>query len=120
MFFKRKNKEEEKGLAKAAKALPYSKKVQFCYIKPKDLEQQLKENIHSVLEFEPVNYYAEKNRYYQCVFYFNSDCSTIIMRFELFENDIKTFEGECRQISKELFEKILLKFGQRLSSLNLS
>ena len=114
MLFKRKTKEEEKGLAKEAKTLPYTKKVQFCYMKPKELEQMLTKNIESVLTLEPVNYYAEKNRFFQCIFFFTEDYSDIIMRFELFENDRKTFGGEYRRISKELYSRILLKFGQRI------
>lgn len=117
MFFKKKSKEEEKGLSREAKLLPNTKKVQFCYLKPKELEEQLNENIESVLNLEPVNYYAEKNRFYQCVFFFNEDYSVIIMRFELFENDRKIYGGEYRKITKELYSRILLKFGQRLSVL---
>lgn len=115
MLFGKKPMEEEKGLSKEAKLLPYTKKVQFCYINPKDLERQLTENIEAVLSLEPVNYYAEKNRFFQCIFFFNGDYSEIIMRFELFENDRKTFGGEYRRISKELYSRILLKFGQRIT-----
>lgn len=118
MLFGKKTKEEEKGPAMEAKLLPNSKKVQFCYIKLKDLERQLTENIETVLSLEPVNYYAEKNRFLQCVFFFNEDYSDIIMRFELFENDRKTFGGEYRRISKELYSRILLKFGQRITPQN--
>ncbi|HBH95597.1 MAG TPA: hypothetical protein DDX91_07575 [Ruminococcaceae bacterium] len=117
LFFKKtkkaENKEENK-LAAEAKQLPNTKKVQFCYIKPKELEQQLTENIESVLTLEPVNYYAEKSRFFQCIFFFNEDYSNIIMRFELFENDRKTYGGEYRRISGELYARILLKFGQRI------
>ncbi len=115
-LFKRKPKTEEPPAAKKAKQLANTKKVQFCYIKPKDLEQMLTDNISSVLTLEPVNYYAEKNRYWQCIFFFDDEYSEIIMRFELYENDRKTFGGEYRQISKELYSKILLKFGQRLQN----
>ncbi len=115
MFFKKKTREEEKPLAKQAKSLTNTKKVQFCYMKPKELENMLSDDVDLVLTLEPVNYYAEKNRFWQCIFFFDRDCSEIIMRFELFENDRKTYSGEYRRISKELFEKILMKFGQRIS-----
>lgn len=74
----------------------------------------LTDDITSVLTLEPVNYYAEKNRYWQCIFFFDEEYTEIIMRFELYENDRKTFGGDYRTISKELYGKILLKFGQRL------
>lgn len=114
-LFKRKPKTEDPPVAKKAKLLPSTKKVQFCYIKPKELEQMLTDDINAVLTLEPVNYYAEKNRYWQCVFFFDEEYAEIIMRFELYENDRKTFGGDYRVISKELYGKILLKFGQRLS-----
>lgn len=116
LFFKKKqkNKEAEDNTAKLAKTLPRTKKVQFCYLKPQELEKALEENISSVLDFEPVNYYAEKNRFWQCVFFFDNEYNNIVMRFELFENDRKTFGGRYRRIEKELYAKILLKFGQRV------
>lgn len=113
-FFKRKHKTEDPPLAKKAKLMPSAKKVQFCYIKPKELEQMLTDDITSVLTLEPVNYYAEKNRFWQCTFFFNDERTDIIMRFELYENDRKTYGGEYRQITRDLYAKILLKFGQRL------
>lgn len=117
MFFKKKQKNEntEQGIAKLAKTLPRTKKVQFCYIKPQELEKSLAEDINSVLNFEPVNYYAEKNKFWQCIFFFDDEYNTIIMRFELFENDRKTYGGEYRQIDRELYSRILRKFGQKVN-----
>ena len=115
-LFKRRPKTEEPPIAKKAKLLPNTKKVQFCYVKPKELEQMLTADITSVLTLQPVNYYAEKNRYWQCIFFFDEEYNEIIMRFELFENDRKTFGGEYRPITKELYAKILLKFGQKLQN----
>lgn len=113
-LFKRKSKTQEPPIAKRAKLMPCTKKVQFCYIKPKELEQMLSDDITSVLALEPVSYYAEKTRFWQCTFFYDNEYNEIIMRLELYENDRKTFGGEYRTISKELYGKILLKFGQRL------
>ncbi|MBD5116037.1 MAG: hypothetical protein HDT48_00800 [Ruminococcaceae bacterium] len=119
LFFKKKpkNGETEDNTARLVKTLPRSKKVQFCYLKPQELEKTLDEDISSVLAFEPVNYYAEKNRFWQCVFFFDDEYNNIVMRFELFENDRKTYGGKYRRIEKELYAKILLKFGQRVDFL---
>ena len=68
----------------------------------------------TVLTLEPVNYYAEKNRYWLCVFYYTEDYGEIIMRFELYENDRKTTATDYYEINKELYSRILLKFGQRV------
>lgn len=112
-LFKKNKAPAEPPLAKKAKAMPYSKKVQFCYLKPSELISQLEEDITSVLALTPVNYYAEKNRYYLCVFYHNEEYSEILMNFELYENDIKKSSTPFYSIDMELYSKILLKFGQK-------
>ena len=99
-FFKKKTAGKDTAdtpLKRKAKAMPMTKKVQFCYIKPDELNMLLNGNISSVLTLEPVNYYAE-----------------IIMRFELYENDRKTTVTDYYEINKELYSRILLKFGQRV------
>lgn len=116
-FFKKKTKKAETSdtpLKRKAKAMPMTKKVQFCYIKPDELTTLLNGDLSSVLTLEPVNYYAEKNRYCLCVFYYTEDYSEIIMRFELYENDRKTTATDYYEINKELYSRILLKFGQRI------
>lgn len=62
-FFKKKtagNDTADTPLKRKAKAMPMTKKVQFCYIKPDELNMLLNGDINSVLTLEPVNYYAEK------------------------------------------------------------
>ena len=116
-FFKKKTEKAEMPdtpLKREAKAMPMTKKVQFCYIKPDELTTLLNGDLSSVLTLEPVNYYAEKNRYWLCVFYYTEDYSEIIMRFELYENDRKTTATDYYEINKELYSRILLKFGQRI------
>ena len=116
-FFKKKTDSTDTPdtpLKRKAKAMPMTKKVQFCYIKPDELTALLSGDLTSVLTLEPVNYYAEKNRYWLCVFYYKEDYSEIIMRFELYENDRKTSATDYYEINKELYSRILLKFGQRI------
>ncbi len=118
MFFKKKKKEGlgENTVIEFAKTLPHTKKVQFCYLKPKELEEMLDNDINSVLKLQPVNYYAEKSRFWQCVFFFDDEYNNIVMRFELYENDRKSYNGKYRSITEELYGKILMKFGQRAGS----
>lgn len=116
-FFKKKTDKTESAdtpLKRKVKAMPMTKKVQFCYIKPDELTTLLNGDLSTVLTLEPVNYYAEKNRYWLCVFYYKEDYSEIIMRFELYENDRKTTSTDYYEINKELYSRILLKFGQRV------
>ncbi len=115
LFFGKKNKAAEPAISKKAKNMPYSKKVQFCFIKTDELTEMLENDISGVLTLEPVNYYASKNKFYLCVFYYNEGYEEIIMNFELHENDHKVWGGNYYIINKELYSKILLKFGQRIN-----
>ncbi|MCI8604233.1 MAG: hypothetical protein HFE79_08855 [Ruminiclostridium sp.] len=117
MFFGKKKRPgfAEDSVTKYVKTLPRTKKVQFCYLKPKELEEMLDKDISSVLILQPVNYYAEKSRFWQCVFFFDDEYNNIVMRFELYEKDRKSYGGKYRRISAELYGKILMKFGQRLN-----
>ena len=54
-----------------AESLPRTKKVQF---EPKEIpfvERALESDMTSVLDFAPVNYYANKNQYLLCVLYYS-------------------------------------------------
>ena len=112
-LFKKSKAVKEPPLQKKAKSMPHTKKVQFCYLKLSELIEQLDRDINEVLTLTPVNYYAEKNRFYQCVFYYPDDYSEILMNFELYENDIKRSSTPFYSIDKELYSRILLKFGQK-------
>ena len=54
-------------------------------------------------------YYAEKNRFWQCVFFLDDEYNNIVMRFELYENDRKTNLGKYRKVS-HYFIVILNKY----------
>ncbi len=114
MFFKKKQ-PTEKPLAKRTKALPFAKKVQFCFVKQGELKSMLEADIKSVLSLAPVNYYAEKNRYLLCVLYRDENYTEIILNFEGYENDRKTFSTDYYEINKELYAAVLMKFGQKVS-----
>ena len=68
---------------KRAESLPRTKKVQFEPMKVAEAEQLLDADIRAVLGFSPVNYYATKDRYLLCTFWYTDDLSEIYMRFEL-------------------------------------
>lgn len=108
-------KKKQKDTAPKPKAMPYTKKVQFVYKPPKDMHNMLERDLNEILDLEPVNYYADKRKYYQFVFYYNEDYSEIYLQPELYENDIKTKSFNVYSIDKELYKKILLKFGQRVN-----
>ena len=100
---------------KRAEALALTKKVQFMPVKIAEVEQLLDADIRAVLEFEPVNYYATKNSYLLCVFYYEPDYSEIFMRFEYRVDDLARAKSRFYSIDKVLMRDILRKFGVNIN-----
>lgn len=110
-FFKKTVKSEEE---KRAESLPRTKKVQFEAIPIERVEQQLGADIRAILEYTPVNYYATKDSFLLCVFYYNEDYSEIYMRIEYCVNDQTKGKTRLFTLDKELMRDILRKFGQNI------
>lgn len=110
--FMKKNKlsEEEKH----ALSLPKTKKVQFNALSISRVENELNTDISAVLSYTPANYYASKENYLQCVFYFTEDYSEIFMQFENRVDDVVKGKTKLWKIDKVLFRDILRKFGQQI------
>ncbi len=62
----------------------------------------------------PVNYYATKNRYLLCIFWYEEDYSEVYMRFELRKDDLPAGKSKMYKIDKMLLRDILRKFGQNI------
>lgn len=100
---------------KRAESLALTKKVQFQPMKIAEVEPLLEADIRAVLEFEPVNYYATKNSYLLCVFYYEPDYSEIYMRFEYRVDDLTRAKSRLYSIDKLLMRDILRKFGVNIN-----
>ena len=100
---------------KRAESLPRTKKVQFEPLTIAETEQQLEQDLRSVLDFTPVNYYATKNKYLLCTFYYEEDYSEVWIRFELRADDLPRGHTKVYQIDKVLMRDILRKFGQNIN-----
>jgi len=100
---------------KRADALPKTKKVQFEPMSIAEAEQLMASDLRAVLGFSPVNYYATKNKYLLCTFYYAEDYSEILIRFELRVDDLPRGHSRFYQIDKYLMRDILRKFGQNLA-----
>lgn len=100
---------------KRAESLPRTKKVQFEPLSISETEQQLDGDIRAVLSFTPVNYYATKNKYLLCTFYYEEDYSEVFMRFELRADDLPRGHSRMYGIDKVLMRDILRKFGQNIN-----
>lgn len=114
-LFKRKVKIGRTEEEKRAEALPLTKKVQFEPMSIEDAERALDKDPRAALGFQPVNYYATKNRYLLCVFYYEEDYSEIYMRLELRRDDLPAGKTKLYSIDKTLMRDILRKFGQNIS-----
>lgn len=113
-LFKRKIKIGKTEEEKRAEALPRNKKVQFEPMEIAEVEKALDADPRETLKMTPVNYYATKNRYLLCVFYFDEDYSEVYMRFELRKDDLPAGKSKTYRIDKMLLRDILRKFGQNI------
>lgn len=111
LFKKKLGKTDEE---KRAESLSRTKKVQFEPMSIADAEQQMEADLRAVLGFTPVNYYATKDRYLLCTFWYEEDYSEIFMRFELRVDDLPRGRSRMYQIDKFLMRDILRKFGQNI------
>lgn len=100
---------------KHAESLPRTKKVQFEPMSVSDAEQQVDSDLRAVLGFIPVNYYATKDKYLLCTFWYEEDYSEVFMRFELRVDDLPRGHSRMYRIDKFLMRDILRKFGQNIN-----
>ena len=99
---------------KRAEALPRNKKVQLEPMEIAEVEKSLNADMREVLKMNPVNYYATKNRYLLCIFWYEEDYSEVYMRFELRKDDLPAGKSKMYKIDKMLLRDILRKFGQNI------
>lgn len=110
IFKKNKMSEEEKR----AEGLPLTKKVQFEAVPLKQVETELDGDLRLVLRYTPVNYYATKEKYLLCIFFYNEDYSEIFIRFEYRVDDLPRGKTKLWKIDKDLMRDILRRFGQNI------
>lgn len=110
-LFKKNTRSEED---KRAESLPLTKKVQFEALPLKQVETAMDVDLRTAVNFVPVNYYATKDKYLLCIFYYNYDYSEIYMRFEYRVDDLPRGRTKLWTIDKDLMRDILRKFGQNI------
>lgn len=99
---------------KRAESLPLTKKVQFEALPLKQVETAMDSDLRTVLGYTPVNYYATKEKYLLCIFYYKEDYSEIFMRFEYRVDDLPRGRTKLWAVDKDLMRDILRKFGQNI------
>ena len=110
-LFKKNTRSEEE---KHAERLPLTKKVQFEALPLKQVESAMDADPRAAVDFVPVNYYAVKEKYLLCIFYYNEDYSEIYLRFEYRVDDLPRGKTGLWKIDKDLMRDILRKFGQNI------
>ena len=114
-LFKKKIKIGKSEEEKRADEMAMTKKVQFEPQDIDDVEKALESDMRSVLTFNPVNYYATKNRYLLCTFFYEEDYSEIYMQFEFRRDDLPTGKSKMYAIDKVLMRDIPRKFGVNIN-----
>lgn len=113
-FFKKSAMPAKTGAEKRAEELPRCKKVQFEAVPLKQAEAELDADLTAVLKYVPVNYYATKEKYLLCIFYYSDDYGEIFMRLEYRVDDLPRGKTKLWSIDKELMRGVLRKFGQNI------
>ena len=103
---------------KEAEALPRTKKVQYVAEDIKEITEKLNTNLEAILGLEPVNYYASKDTFLQCTFFYNEDYSAIYFVLEYYDNDRAKGSTPYYKTDYELMRRTVAKFGQHLPPLN--
>ena len=114
LFFRKKEKDAPSNEKKAAKAMPKTKKVQFLPVKIPELTTLLNSDLYELTKLEPVNYYASKDSYLQCTFFYNEDYSEVYFVVEQYDNDFLRSSTPYYKADYELMRKTVIKFGQRI------
>lgn len=112
MFFKKKI--FKSAEQKEAESLPKTKKVQYVTVDLKELTEKLSENQEELLKLEPVNYYASKDTFLQCTFFYNEDYSTVYFVVEYFAGDRATLTSPFYKSDYALMKKALRYFGVQI------
>ncbi len=112
MFFKKKV--FKSAEQKAAEALPKTKKVQYVTVDLKELKLKLDESQEALLELEPVNYYASKDTFLQCTFFYNEGYETVYFVVEYFAGDRAMLTTPYYKSDYELMKKALRYFGVQI------
>lgn len=99
---------------KAAEGQPRTKKVQYVPMDIVELRAMLDADINALIPLEPVNYYASKDKFLQCTFYYNDDYSTVYFVVELYEYDRPVSSTAYYKADYELMKKALRRFGQQI------
>lgn len=111
-FGKGKSKKTEEE--KRTEGMPKTKKVQFDPVPLEKAVGEITENPRAILQYKPVNYYATKDSFLLCVFYYNNEYTEIYMRLEYCVNDVSKGKSPVFTIDKDLMRDILRKFGQNI------
>lgn len=114
LFFGKKNKEVPSNEKKAAKLMPKTKKVQFMPMKIPELTELLNNDLYELTKLDPVNYYASKDSYLQCTFFYDEGYSEVYFNVELYDNDFLRASTPYYKADYELMKKTVIKFGQRI------
>ncbi len=99
---------------KEAEALPRTKKVQYVAEDIKEITERLNADIEAILALEPVNYYASKDTFLQCTFFYDEGYNTVYFVMEYFAGDRAVSATPFYKADYELMKKALRFFGVQI------
>ncbi len=108
LFRKKPPVSEEK---RAAMALPKTKEVQYLPRKITEVTELLNNDLNNLFSFEPVNYYASKETYLKCTFFYSEDYSRVYFVIQFYKNDSPQSATPFYKADYALMKRALTKFG---------
>lgn len=108
-FFKKRPPVSEER--KAALALPKTKEVQYLPRKLDEVEEMLEEDLNSLFTLEPVNYYASKETFLKCTFFYNEEYTQVYFVIQFYKNDVPKEMTPFYKADYALMKRALTKFG---------
>ena len=99
---------------KAAESQPKTKKVQYVPMDIAELRAMLDADINALVPLEPVNYYASKDKFLQCTFFYSEDYSQVYFVVEMYEYDSPVSSTADYEADYDLMKRALRRFGQQI------
>ncbi|MBQ8780387.1 MAG: hypothetical protein IJZ72_01735 [Oscillospiraceae bacterium] len=96
---------------KAAMALPKTKEVQYLPRKITEVTELLEADLNNLFAFEPVNYYASKETFLKCTFFYDEEYTQVYFVIQFYKNDTPQDMTPFYKADYALMKRALTKFG---------
>ena len=94
-----------------ALALPKTKEVQYLPRKLYEVTELLESDLNNLFSFESVNYYASKETFLKCTFFYDEEYTQVYFVIQFYKNDTPREMTPFYKADYALMKRALTKFG---------